>query len=241
MRFERHDQCCDGYRWRCNSRPCRDSMRLREGTIFASWQRVSLPDLYFTIYLWANKVSMTKTTNIVGIRKEHTIKMFQLLQQVCTNRLQANPITVGGGGPNFVVQINKSQFQHVQRGRVGRRRQPVWVFGLVDTRFTRARGYMEIVNRRNRPTLVNVINNVLNPNTVVHSDRWPAYHRLRQFVPNCVQHDIVNHTYHFVDPQTGAHTQNIESYWNIFKLKLKAMEGIQLQFLTSYMEEFMWR
>eukprot|EP00111_Clytia_hemisphaerica_P022721 TCONS_00066845-protein len=203
-------------------------MRIREGTIFHDWTRVSLPDLFFVIYLWASKISMTKTTNIVGILKEHVIKMFQKLRGICTRELQRNPITLGGGGINFVVQIDESQFQHAQRGGRGRRAQPVWVFGLVDTRFTPAKGYMEIVNRRNRPTLVGIINRVLNPNSVIHSDEWRAYNRLQQFVPNCIQHNTVNHTYHFVDPVTGAHTQHIESFWNRFKLKLKAMKGIEL-------------
>ncbi|XP_066917944.1 uncharacterized protein [Clytia hemisphaerica] len=100
---------------------------------------------------------------------------------------------------------------------------------------------MEIVPRRNRAVLTGVINRVLNANSIIHSDEWRAYINLPQFVPNCIGHDTVNHTYHFVDPQTGAHTQNIESYWNRFKLKIKAMKGIRRVDLQSYMDEFMWR
>lgn len=84
---------------------------------------------------------------------------------------------------------------------------PVWVFGLVDTQFEPARGYMEIVPRRNRQTLTAVINRVLRVNSVIHSDEWRAYINLPLFVPNCVQHDTVNHTYNFVNPLTGTHTQ----------------------------------
>ena len=66
---------------------------------------------------------------------------------------------------------------------------------------------MEIVPRRDRHTLTAVINRVLQVNSVIHSDEWRGYTNLPLFVPNCVQHDTVNHTYNFVNPITGAHTQ----------------------------------
>ena len=49
---------------------------------------------------------------------------------------------------------------------------------------------------------------------------------------------IVNHSLHFVDPVTGVHTQNIESYWNRVKTKFKGVARVQI---ASYLDEFMWR
>ena len=86
-------------------------------------------------------------------------------------------------------------------------RNPVWVFGLVDTSFQPAKGYMEIVPRRDRNTLSGVINRVLRANSVIHSDEWRGYINLPQHVPNCIAHDTVNHTYNFVNPANGVHTQ----------------------------------
>ena len=93
--------------------------------------------------------------------------------------------------------------QHV--GRIAR--QPIWVFGTVDTSFQPARGYMEIVPRRNSATLTNILNAKLAANSVIHSDEWRGFHNLLQHVPACILHNTVNHTYSFVDPNTGAHTQ----------------------------------
>ena len=53
-------------------------------------------------------------------------------------------------------------------------------------------------------------------------------------------HETVNHTLHFVDPKTGVHTQNIESYWNKQKNKIKRMNGCRRSSLDSYLDQFMW-
>ena len=47
----------------------------------------------------------------------------------------------------------------------------------------------------------------MSANSVIHSDEWRGYYNLPQFVTACIQHNTVNHTYNFVDPAAGAHTQ----------------------------------
>ena len=112
----------------------------------------------------------------------------------------------------MAVQVDESMFHHKQRQHVGRvARNPVWGFGAVDTSFTPAKGYVEILQRRNRATLAGVLNQVLNANSTVHSDQWRGYLNLPAHVPACINHDTVNHTYNFIDPLTGVHTQHVES------------------------------
>ena len=66
---------------------------------------------------------------------------------------------------------------------------------------------MEIVRRRNRATLTNILNAKLAVNSVIHSDEWRGNQKLPQHVPACILYNTANHTYNFVDPNTGAHTQ----------------------------------
>ena len=73
-----------------------------------------------------------------------------------------------------------------------------------------------------------------------HSDQWAAYHGVSS-LPGIAGHSTVNHSLHFVDSATGTHTQNIESYWNRTKKKLKQMNGCHNHQLPSYLDEFMWR
>ena len=60
-------------------------------------------------------------------------------------------------------------------------------------------------------------------------------------LPNVARHGTVNHSVTFVDPATGDHTQNIESYWCRVKARFKTMRGVSELQLPSYLDEFMWR
>ena len=99
---------------------------------------------------------------------------------------------------------------------------------------------MEVVQDRTAATLLPIIQDHVRPGTNVHSDEWSAYRRV-QGLPNVQQHETVNHSLHFVDPATGVHTQNVESYWAWVKLKFKGMKGVDAEQLPSHIDEFMWR
>ena len=116
----------------------------------------------------------------------------------------------------------------------------MWVFGLCDTSQSPALGYMEVVSRRDAATLLPIIQAHVRPGTVIHSDQWRAYTRVAA-LPPVAGHSVVNHSLHFVDPSTGTHTQNIKSYWERVKRKIKRMKGCHATELASYLGEFMWR
>ena len=107
----------------------------------------------------------------------------------------------------------------------------------MDTSHTPSLGYMEVVPHRDANTLLPLITAHVAPGTIIHSDKWTAYNRL----PNVSSHEVVNHSVNFVEPTTGVHTQNVESYWNRVKAKLKRMRGCHGEQLPSYLDEFMWR
>ena len=116
----------------------------------------------------------------------------------------------------------------------------IWVFGLVDTSYRPALGYMELVAQRDAATLLPIIQAHTRPGTIIHSDEWAAYNRV-QSLPNVASHETVNHSLEFVNSTTGTHTQNIESYWNRSKTKIKRMKGCHQHMIPSYLDEFMWR
>lgn len=124
----------------------------------------------------------------------------------------------------------------------GRRARDVWVFGVICCDTHPARGYYEVVNKRDRATLLPILAKCLLPGTEVHTDDWGAYGNLEQHLPNLVsQHRVVVHADNFVDPVTGVHTQEAESSWATLKGPIKQRRGISKENLQVYLDERMWR
>ena len=95
---------------------------------------------------------------------------------------------------------------------------------MVDTGISPALGYMCTVPDRSAVTLLPIIQQHVLPGTTIASDEWRAYRNVPN-ITNVANHQTVNHSVNFVDPTTGTHTQNIESYWSRVKTKLKRMKG----------------
>ena len=118
--------------------------------------------------------------------------------------------------------------------------EEVWVFGMVDTTTSPSLGYMEIVDCQNAATLLPIIQAHVKPGTIVWSDQWRAYSNVGS-LQNVSSHQTVNHSVEFKNPISGVHTNNIESYWERVKSKIKKMKGCKRENLSSYLDEFLWR
>ena len=51
----------------------------------------------------------------------------------------------------------------------------------------------------------------------------------------------LNHSRQFVDPVTGAHTNNVEARWNACKATMKRRYGVPREQVPAYLDEYMWR
>ncbi|XP_068250359.1 myosin heavy chain, clone 203-like [Palaemon carinicauda] len=117
----------------------------------------------------------------------------------------------------------------------GNRIDGPWVFGLkkgLDCRYS-------YVDRRDRNTILPIIIRECEQESVIHSDEWPAYSTLNShgFV-----HSTINHQRHYVNPNTGTHTQSIERSWLDAKIKiLRTMRGTAKHVLQSLLDEDCYR
>ena len=93
------------------------------------------------------------------------------------------------------------------------------------------------VNSRDKATLLPIIQDRILPGTCVMSDLWRAYDCLND---EGFQHLTVNHSLNFVDPDTGAHTQNIENTLWVAKRSLP-QTGRSRDMFENYLLEFLWR
>lgn len=154
-----------------------------------------------------------------------------MLREVVQNELIARPPM---GGPGQIVQVDECLMRGKRKANRGRllagdnvsrdaEDGGPWVFGLLWVETKELRLFK--VDFRNAATLGEKIAANVAPGTTVRSDEWRAY----SCIPNLVDAngvnmnlhwESVNHSVNFVDPQTQAHTQNIESMWQKCKRRL---------------------
>lgn len=96
------------------------------------------------------------------------------------------------------------------------------------------------MDNREAATLLPIIEEFVLPGTTIMTDEWASYRRIGN-LPGQYNHLTVNHAHNFVDPQTQAHTQGVESTWRKFKHRNKIECGTSRSLVDSYLCEFMWR
>ena len=78
------------------------------------------------------------------------------------------------------------------------------------------------------------------PRTMIVSDSWRSQKKLKDFDFD-FDHKTVNHSYNFVDPDSGTHTNKIKGFWRQANRKIKDINGCSRAHLQSYIDEFVWR
>jgi hypothetical protein len=92
----------------------------------------------------------------------------------------------------------------VDEGTKGRRVEGVWVVGGVE-RTEKRRCFAVSVANRNAATLMREIKEHVRPGSLVLTNCWKGY-KTDGLLDCNMLHGTVNHSLHFVDPESGVHT-----------------------------------
>jgi hypothetical protein len=149
------------------------------------------------------------------------------------------------GGPGHIVEIDESKFGKRKYNR-GRIIEGDWLLGMINkgipgqARPEEGEFRVEICpeNRRNRATLIPLIQKHVEVGSTIMHDEWGAYDNLEQYG---YHHLSVNHTRYFVDPISGANTQTIESNWRPLKANILRTQSIRKEYLADHLCEYLWR
>ena len=140
------------------------------------------------------------------------------------------------GGVGKVVEIDETKLgrRKYQRGRLV---EGVWIIGMIE-RGDRRKYRIEICpeNKCDAQTLIQNIKKHVAIGSEIHTDCWRAYNKLEDYG---YIHNTVNHSENFVDPGTGAHTQNIENSWRWLKRCL-TRGGVKKDQLFLHFAEYIW-
>jgi len=171
---------------------------------------------------------------MTGNSKQTISNFITLLRQVVSTSLDTDDTIIGGDG--IVVEIDESKFGK-HKYNCGHRVDGVWVIGGVERTNERLM-FAEVVERRDASTLIEVISRHIAPGSIVHTDLWRGYNDLTETLD--VEHRMVNHSQHFVNPLDGTHTLTIEGTWNGIKMKIAPRKRCR-ESIEEHLLEFIWR
>lgn len=222
--------------WQCNLRSCRKKVGLRVGTWFEHSKLAYTTAVRF-IYFWAQEQSSMKwCEKQLDMAGNTVVDWNNYLREVCVFVVKnKNSSKIGGEGK--IVEIDESLFTK-RKNNAGRVLPQQWVFGGL-CRETGQRFLVNVPNREAK-TLLTEIKKHIEPGTTIISDCWKGY-KSEELEKAGFAHFTVNHKYNFVDPETGANTQQVERMWGSAKWRNKRQRGTARHHLDSYLAEYMWR
>ena len=109
-----------------------------------------------------------------------------------------------------------------------------WVFGGIEEKSRKS--FLVPVEKRDRNTLIPIIEQWIKPGTTIISDFWKPYDILGEIG---YEHLKVNHSIQFVNDD-GDHTNKIEGHWRVAKASLPRF-GVKKEFYSSYLASFIWK
>jgi IS1 family transposase len=133
------------------------------------------------------------------------------------------------------VELDESLFGKKCKYHKGKVHQRSWVFGIVERHSRNL--VLEVVRKRDKATLMPIINEHVSKAAIINHDDWASYRSLANYG---YQHKIVIHSKEFKS-KDGAHTNTIEGVWGVLKQRLGRMHGLRHQFLPLFLDEYSFR
>ena len=185
------------------------------------------------MYLWSQAFSIKEIMHELRLTNKTVIEWSTFLRECCVSTIIDAGEAIGGNGVE--VEIDESKFGKRKYHR-GHRVEGQWVFGGRE-KYDKSKLFMIPVANRKAATLEKLIKKWIKPRSIIHSDCWKAYSKLSQMGHT---HVTVNHSKEFMNLETAACTNAIESEWHHAKLSMPRY-GVHKGLHAGYLAEFMWR
>ena len=204
----------DGITWRCrrvhevtkgeSTYKVKDvKVSIRDDTWIQD-SNLSLDVIIELVYLWANGFTNNDIQHELKLSKTALIEWSAYFRDVCLDTCieESQPI----GGPGIEVEIDESKFGKRKYYR-GHKVDGKWVFGGRET-YDKSKIFMVPVENRKAKTLLPLIEQWIQKGSIIHSDCFKSYNRLSKMG---YTHVTVNHSKEFVNRESAACTNRIES------------------------------
>ena len=195
--------------------------------------KLPLENVLELIYLWSQGFTHSEVMHELSLSKKTVTEWFIFFREACINAIMEHSEQIGGNG--IEVEIDESKFGKRKYHR-GHKVEGQWVFGGRE-KYNKQKIFMVPVHNRKASTLIPIIKKWIAPGSIIHSDCWKAYSNLSKLG---YTHVTVNHSKEFVNRESAACTNSIESDWRHAKVTMPAY-GTHLGDHAGYLVEFMWR
>ncbi|XP_011867709.1 PREDICTED: uncharacterized protein LOC105561931 [Vollenhovia emeryi] len=172
------------------------------------------------------------TVDETGVASPTIIDWFSFCREVCVFWVDKHSEKLGG--PGHTVEIDEAKIGKRKYNR-GRLIKGNWIFGGYERESKKV--FIVPVENRTEETLLKCIKEWILPGTTIVSDCWKSYNCLSN---EGFQHLTVNHSYNFVDPESGAHTQHIERVWREVQGNIPKY-GTKSEHYVGYLSEFLFK
>lgn len=207
------------------------------------FQEVRLPinKVILLMYCFIRRLTYADTIHEVRLADDDTelspktiADWFSFCREICMFSLDREYDELGP--LEGIVEIDETKIgkRKYNRGRIV---EGSWIFGLISRDGGGFRLEICPDNKRDSETLLALIQKHVKPGSTIISDGWKAYECLKD---HGYKHMTVVHEQNFVDPETGAHTQEIESNWRALKRRL-CRGGIPVEGIAHHLCEYLWR
>jgi transposase len=166
--------------------------------------------------------------DLVGVNFKTAAYFYHRLREIiCLATGEGTPFT-------GEIEVDESYFGGTRKGKRGRGAAgKVPVFGILKRG---GKVYTQVIPDAKSKTLMPIIEQRIQPDSIVYSDCWRGYDVLdvSEF-----KHYRINHSVLFADQKN--HINGIENFWNQAKRHMRKFNGIPAKHFSLFLKECEWR
>lgn len=168
-------------------------------------------------------------SELTGIHRNTAVRFFHKLREKIALKQQNRSEQFCGK-----IELDESYFGGARKGKRGRGAAgKVAVFGILKRG---GKVYTQVILDTKTDTLMPIIRQKIEPDSVVYTDCWKAYNALdvSEF-----KHYRINHSTRFAKKHN--HINGIENFWNQAKRHMRKFNGIPRNHFNLFLKECEWR
>lgn len=218
----------------CLKKSCNRRVSIFKNTFFEGC-KMSLSKLMKLGYMYiVSESSVTGIKRSLNISSKTLTEWLEFIRQLVGESVPEEEMTIGGEG--VVVEVDETKLGRREYNR-GHKVDGVWVVAGVE-RTTAKKMFVVSVEKRDEETITNIIKKHVLPGSIVYTDCWKPY--IGACKNNDLDHQTVNHSKFYKDPETGTHTNTIEGNNNALKIVIKPRNRTKKN-IKYHLLYFIWK